>query len=161
MAMRVSFVVGTLGILLFACGGGGGTPDTQPDPRSETAPTSPSAGQQPAAPSPSPDQGQEATKPAAPSTLSASPTCGTKGNRIVLKLGLTRDHRVPDCYRAEDAEVEFTPSVRARVTLMGPTSDGYCALDVEVPEKAESGTVTVDIGKDEFESDVVFGIPCP
>jgi hypothetical protein len=44
---------------------------------------------------------------------------------------------------------------------MGPTSDGYCALDVEVPEKAESGKVSVSIGNDDFVSDVVFGIPCP
>lgn len=68
---------------------------------------------------------------------------------------------MPNCFEVDVARVRFAPDEDARITVMGATSDGYCALDVEVPEGAVSGKVNVAIGEDEFESDVVFGLPCP
>lgn len=158
MRTRAAFVVG-IGVLLVACGGsggGGGGSSTHEEPGTDTNATTPVEGGENGTPA---AQDQAPADP--PSTLRLAPACGTPGYRVVLTLGLTRDHRVPSCFQVDDARVEFAPNKPAKVTLMGPTSDGFCSLDVEIPKGAESGKVKVSIGKDAFESDVAFGIPCP
>ena len=95
------------------------------------------------------------------SLVSATPSCAPIGSRVVLKLGMTFDHRAVDCYDVDAVQVVFAPEKHAKITVMGPMSDGFCAIDVEVPKGAESGKIRVDVGRDAFETDATFPIPCP
>lgn len=156
-----------LGMACFAClataacggSGGGGGSSTHEEPGTDTNATTPAETPKGDEAATAPASGDEPSGPAAPLTL--APACGTPGYRVVLKLGLTSDHRVPSCFDVDAARVTFAPNKPAQVTLMGPSSDGFCALDVEIPKGAETGKVQVAIGRDAFESDVAFGIPCP
>lgn len=94
------------------------------------------------------------------SSLAFSPACGKKGVRVVLRLGLTHEGHAPSCVRPTDFEVRFANAPPARITQIGPTSDGYCALDVLVPEEAASGPVMVNAPSDVFESTADFHVPC-
>jgi hypothetical protein len=96
----------------------------------------------------------------APAPLTASPACGAPGTRVVLRLGLTSDGRVPECMRIDDFAVLFSRSQPTPVAVAGPTSDGYCALDVNVPKGAESGPITVAVGGAIFESTSAFEVHC-
>lgn len=163
MGARAAFVVGSLGGLLIACGGGGAVGgSTYGEPVAEKSATEPAASSDSPANSgrtPAPAEEQEAEGP--PAAMKLAPACGNPGLRVVLTLGLTNDHRVPSCFDAQQANVTFAPNKPGKITAMGPMADGFCALDVEIPKGAESGKVQVQIGKDVFESDVVFGVPCP
>ena len=152
---------GFFGIATVACGGGGGSTSAHREPQTDTnatEPTAPANGPSDEAAQP-PAQEEQGT--AETSVLSASPSCAPVGSRVVLKLGMTRDNRSVDCYDVDRVQVVFAPNKLAKVTVMGPMSDGFCAIDVEVPKGAESGAIQVDVGKDRFESEASFPVPCP
>lgn len=162
MWLRAVLCAGTTGMLMIACGGDGGAPSTYQDPTTEksaTEPPSPSASTPgEAAQDPAQD---EAPRPTETSVLTATPSCAPVGSRVVLKLGMTRDQRSIDCYDVDGVRVVFAPEKHAKITVMGPMSDGFCAIDVEVPKGAETGKIRVDVGTDAFESEASFPVPCP
>lgn len=165
MWLRGALSVGCFVILCslgVACGGEGGVPsqsrESQPPAATDTNATSPD----PAPSAPTTEPPKEESPPAGEaSVLTASPACAPIGSRVVLKLGMTRDHRSVDCYDVDVVVVSFAPQKLAKVTVMGPMSDGFCAIDVEVPKGAESGKITVAIGADTFETEAAFPVPCP
>ena len=161
MWLRGAFGVGSSVVLLIACGGDGSTPAPAPTPTSETSPTDPAVGTPPAEEPVQDPPKQEEQGPTQMSVVSASPSCAPIGSRVVLKLGMTFDRRSVDCYDVDAVQVVFAPDKQAKITVMGPMSDGFCAIDVEVPKGAESGKVRVDVGRDVFETDSTFPIPCP
>jgi hypothetical protein len=128
------------------------------EPATDTNATSPDPE---ASPTGSTTEPKEETPASEPSILTASPTCAPIGSRVVLKLGMTRDQRSVDCYDVDAVRVSFAPQKPAKITVMGPMSDGFCAIDVEVPKGAESGKISVAIGTDAFETESVFPVPCP
>jgi len=162
MWFRAALGVGLFGVVTIACGGGEGSSSTYREPGSDvnaTEPTAPANGS-----SGEPAQGPVQDEPGPTgqtSVLSASPTCAPIGSRVVLKLGMTRDNRSVDCYDVDKVSVVFAPGKHAKISVMGPMSDGFCAIDVEVPKGAESGTIHVEVGKDAFETDAAFPVPCP
>lgn len=91
--------------------------------------------------------------------LTASPACAAPGARVVLRLGRTSDGRIPQCLRLEDFRVRFG-QVKTVITRAGLNSEGYCALDVIVPENATTGTARVLTETDTYETTDVFPIPC-
>ena len=147
LAARPSaLLVFALSSALLACSSA-----TEPTPQPEVASS-------PALPEPQPtEEGAPAASP--PSALTPSPSCGEPGSRVVLSLGWTSDKRVPECMRPDDFEVRFG-SVKAPITMVGPTNDGFCVLDVLVPAKAKSGVVSVKIGRDVFQSPSEFVTAC-
>jgi hypothetical protein len=163
MGLRTALGAGLTVVVLVACGGGGGSPSPAQTeaPATESNPTEPEA----AAPESSeePGAGPKSDEHGAKqiSVVSASPSCAPVGSRVVLKLGTTYDKRSVDCYDVDAVGVVFAPEKAAKVTVMGPMSDGFCAIDVEVPKGAESGKIRVEIGADTFETDTVFPVPCP
>ena len=153
---------GFFGVVTVACGGGGGGPSTSREAQTDENATEPAGSD---STHPSSDDGtkepaQEEPGSSETSLASASPTCAPIGSRVVLKLGMTRDNRSVDCYDVDRVQVFFAPSKLAKVTVMGPMSDGFCAIDVEVPKGAESGAIRVEVGKDTFATDS-FPVPCP
>jgi hypothetical protein len=162
MWLRTTLGVGLSVVVLIACGGDGGSPSqTQQAPSTASNATEPPvetpAGEQPASEPPK----EEETGPKQTSVVTASPSCAPVGSRVVLKLGMTFDHRSVDCYDVDAVQVVFAPEKHAKVTVMGPMSDGFCAIDVEVPKGAESGPIRVDVGSDTFRTDATFPVPCP
>lgn len=91
--------------------------------------------------------------------LTAAPACAGPGSRVVLRLGWTSDRRIPSCLRLDDFRVRFGGE-KAIITRAGLTSEGFCALDVVVPERASSGPVRVLTEEDTYETDVAFPVPC-
>ncbi len=91
--------------------------------------------------------------------LTAAPACAAPGSRVVLRLGWTSDRRIPSCLRLEDFRVRFGGE-KALITRAGLTSEGFCALDVVVPERASSGPVRVLTEEDTYETDTAFVVPC-
>jgi hypothetical protein len=137
---------------VLACAACSSAETPAPAPETTTSPTSPTA------PAEQPAAEEASSRPTAP--LTASPSCGETGERVVLRLDWTSDKRVPECMRPDDFEVRFG-SKKASITNLGPTSDGFCALDVVVPAHAESGAaVKVTMGLDVFESPSAFAVPC-
>jgi hypothetical protein len=160
---RAASIAGLSVFGLVACGGDGGSPSPPAGRETMSAvnPTEPAAGD-PSASSSEGEANQEPTKGRKePAPLTASPACAPVGSRVVLKLGLTSDRESVDCYDVHRVRVVFTPDREAKVTVMGPMSDGFCAIDVEVPKEAESGKVRVEIGDDAFETSAAFPVPCP
>lgn len=156
---RAALAAGLSAILLVACGGDGGAPSTEASqPATATNATEPVSGTE-ATPDSSSDPSGRGPKP--PAFMTASPSCAPVGSRVVLKLGRTSDQRSIDCYDADATHVEFAPGKDAKITAMGPMSDGYCAIDVQVPKGAESGKIKVSLGDDLFETESVFPVPCP
>lgn len=161
MGSRAALVVGLSGIFVVACGGGGGAPSTYQDPASDQNATEPAPPVKGTAAGPDPAPGAEEDQGAKiPAALDATPSCAPIGGRVVLKLGWTSDRRTVACHDAREANVVFAPDKNAKITAMGPMSDGFCAIDVEVPKGAESGKVRAEVGDDVFESTVVFAVPC-
>jgi hypothetical protein len=138
----VACLVACLGAGLVACSG---APDEAPPP-APVVETSPTESEEPASLGPAP--------------LAASPACGAPGAHVILKVGNTPDGRKPNCLRIQDFTVRFGRAHPSKVLQAGDTYDGYCGLDVLVPEGADSGPVTVTAGKDLFESETAFR-PCP
>ena len=161
MGSRAAFVVYLSGIYLVACGGGSGAPSTYQDPVRDQNATEPSPPVKDTASGPDPAPGAEEDPSAkVPAALDATPSCAPIGGRVVLKLGWTSDRRTVACHDARDTSVVFAPDKNAKITAIGPMSDGFCAIDVEVPEGAESGKVRAEVGDDVFESTIVFAVPC-
>lgn len=140
-------VLALLAVLAAGCSNAS-EPPPEGRPTQDTSPTTPA-----------PAEGAADDEPAPPAPLVAAPGCGKPGARVLLRLGVTRDGRAPACFRVEDFAVRFGAKP-ARVWQIGPTDEGYCALDVLVPEEAESGTVVVQAGRDAFESPSPFRVPC-
>jgi hypothetical protein len=158
---RTALGVGLFAMVMIACGGGGGSPSTSREPATDQSPTEPSAPTTGSSDEPAQEPAQEEPASKETSLLSASPACAPVGSRVVLKLGMTRDQRSVDCYDVDDVRVVFAPDKEAKITVIGPMSDGFCAIDVEVPKGAESGKIRVDVGTDAFESEATFPVPCP
>ncbi len=112
---------------------------------------------------PAPVQAVEPTDPVPPgdthAPLTASPSCASPGSRVVLRLGKTSDGRIPSCLRLEDFRVRFG-QIKTVITAVGLNAEGYCALDVIVPENATTGTARVLTEQDTYETTDVFPIPC-
>jgi hypothetical protein len=145
-----------------ACGGEEGAPSQNPSPVTDESPTEAVTGSPGPAEAPAQEPPQEEeTGPKPASVVSASPACAPVGSRVVLKLGMTFDHRSVDCYDVDRVQVVFAPEKHAKITVMGPMSDGFCAVDVEVPKGAETGPIRVDIGRDTFATEATFPVPCP
>lgn len=152
---------GFFGVLAVACGGDGAPPSTYREPTTEKNATEPSAPGNGSSGENAQEPAQGEPRATETSSATASPTCAPVGSRVVLKLGMTRDHRSVDCYDADRAHVVFAPNKEAKITVMGPMSDGFCAIDVEVPKGAESGPIRIEIGKDAFATEAAFPVPCP
>lgn len=162
MWLRTTLGVGFSGMVMVACGGGGGAPSTYQDPAIEQNPTEPAAeANGSSGATEQPPAREEEPGSTETSIASASPACAPVGSRVVLKLGMTRDNRSVDCYDVDRVQVVFAPNKQAKVTVMGPMSDGFCAIDTEVPKGAESGTIRIEIGKDSFVTESAFRVPCP
>lgn len=154
-------------ILLVACGGDGGprSPAQGQETATETNATEPVGGTGTGTGTgPGATDGpanEEGKGPRPPAVMTASPACAPVGSRVVLKLGRTSDQRSVECYDVDDVLVQFAPGKDAKITVMGPMSDGYCAIDVEVPKGAESGKIRVSVGDEAFETESAFPVPCP
>lgn len=152
---------GFFGVLTVACGGGDVTPSTYQEPATEKNATEPSAPASGSSSENAQEPAQGEPRAAETSVASASPSCAPVGSRVVLKLGMTRDNQSVDCFDTDRVQVVFAPSKEAKVTVMGPMSDGFCAIDVEVPKGAESGPIRIEVGKDAFVTEAAFPVPCP
>jgi len=148
-----AFLLG-VSLAVAGCGSAGHDPAPTSEPARDTNGTTPAPSSSASAPA------QEDDTPAPPSPISFSPACGTDGQRVVLRLGLTKKGSVPTCVEPDDFRVRFG-NMPTRITQSGLTSDGYCSLDVLVPEHAETAMVSVTSGKDEFASAIAFSVPCP
>ena len=125
MWLRGAFGVGSSVVVLMACGGDAAMPAPAPAPTSETNPTDPQVGTpDPAEQPPQDPPKQDEQGPAQMSVVSASPSCAPIGSRVVLKLGMTFDSRSVDCYDVDAVQVVFAPEKHAKITVMGPMSDG-------------------------------------
>ena len=147
-----AFLLG-LSLAVAGCGSAGHDPAPTPEPARDTSGTTPAPAPSASAPA------QQDDTPAPPGPISFTPACGTDGAHVVLRLGLTKKGGVPSCVEPDDFRVRFG-NMPTRITQSGLTSDGYCSLDVVVPDHAETATVSVTTGKDEFESATVFSVPC-
>jgi hypothetical protein len=161
MWLRAALGVGLPGMLMIACGGGGESPSAHREPATDQSATEPSGEAAGSSSEPAQEPAEEEPGARETSLVSASPACAPVGSRVVLKLGMTRDQRSVDCYDVNSVQVVFTPEKHAKVTVMGPMSDGFCAIDVEVPKGAESGAIRVEIGRDTFATEASFPVPCP
>lgn len=163
MWLQTTLGVGMSAVALIACGGDGGSPSQTQLPSNASNATEPPV-ETPATDEPATDSRgakEEDKGPKQTAPASASPSCATEGSRVVLKLGMTFDQRSVECYDVDAVQVVFAPGKHAKITVMGPMSDGFCAIDVEVPKGAESGPIRVDVGSDSFRTDATFPVPCP
>jgi hypothetical protein len=144
---------------LVACSNGDDAPAPGPlTPASESSPTDPATGSESEGAGAA--EGTAAAAAPAAAALAPSPGCGSPGEHVLLKLGVDASGRAPACFRPGDFDVRFAPAIPADVTMIGPTDDGYCAVDVLVPKGAQTGAVKVTAGDGLFESPGAFHVPC-
>jgi hypothetical protein len=107
------------------------------------------------------DAGAEGVADAAPSnpSFAVAPSCGKPGDKVGMKLA--RDNVPPTCVRIGDFVVQFTGAPLVQPDQVGLSSDGFCEVDLVVPQGTRTGPVTVRTGTTTFVSAAPFTSPCP